>query len=196
MIVNFAERAQTTFGNWIRSPDPCWIRISTQSLLRCSTTKSRQAEGTATTTLTTKRRWFFATAYYASPCALWTQLCFSKSSCATRLKVSAATVLSRRGAVIPHVQWEQHQPLKSSPSIQIRCLFIYLPLRACWDWSPGCDGLDIKGVPPTMGNLPWNRRVAKYQRCLATTLTEGTFGGSGTGLDTPRVRSVRRLLGE
>jgi hypothetical protein len=94
------------------------------------------------------------------------------------------------------VQWEQHQPLKSSPSIQIRCLFIYLPLRACWDWSPGCDGLDIKGVPPTMGNLPWNRRVAKYQRCLATTLTEGTFGGSGTGLDTPSARSLRRLLGE
>jgi hypothetical protein len=31
------------------------------------------------------------------------------------------------------VQWEQHQPLKSSPSIQIRCLFIHLPLRACWD---------------------------------------------------------------
>ncbi len=75
----------------------------------------------------------FATVYYASPCGLWTQVCFSKSSCATRLKVSAATVLSRRGAVIPHVQWEQHQPLKSSPSIQIRCLFIHLPLRACWD---------------------------------------------------------------
>ena len=80
-----------------------------------------------------QRTGFFATAYYASPCALWTQACFSKSSCATRLKVSAATVLSRRGAVIPHVQWEQHQPLKSSPSIQIRCLFIHLPLRACWD---------------------------------------------------------------
>ena len=77
--------------------------------------------------------WFFATAYHAPPGALWTQLCFSKSSCATRLKVSAATVLSRRGAVIPHVQWEQHQPLKSSPSIQIRCLFIHLPLRGCWD---------------------------------------------------------------
>src|SRR6202011_4651629 len=94
------------------------------------------------------KNWFLATAYYASPCAWWTQACFSKSSCATRLKVSAATVLSRRGAVIPHVQREQHQPLKSSPSIQIRCLFIHLPLRACRDWSPGCDGLDIKGVSP------------------------------------------------
>src|SRR6266853_6962129 len=73
-----------------------------------------------------QRTGFFATAYYASPCALWTQACFSKSSCTTRLKVSAATVLSMRGAVIPHVQWEQHQPLKSSPSIQVRCLFIYL----------------------------------------------------------------------
>jgi hypothetical protein len=79
------------------------------------------------------KNWFFATAYYASPGASWTQVCFSKSSCATRLKVSAATVLSRRGAVIPHVQREQHHPLKSSASIQIRCLFIHLPLRACRD---------------------------------------------------------------
>jgi hypothetical protein len=45
-------------------------------------------------------------------------------SLCNRLKASAATVLSRRGAVIPHVQREQHQPLKSSSSIQIRCLFI------------------------------------------------------------------------
>ena len=37
----------------------------------------------------------FATAYYAPPWALRTQVCLSKSSCATRLKVSAATVLSR-----------------------------------------------------------------------------------------------------
>src|ERR1035438_6926700 len=34
--------------------------------------------------------------HHASPCAPWTQACLSKSSCATRLKASAATVLSRR----------------------------------------------------------------------------------------------------
>ena len=73
------------------------------------------------------RNLLLATAYHAFPCASWTHVCFSKSSCATRLKASAATVLSSRGAVIPHVQWEQHQPLKSSPSTQIRCLFIHLP---------------------------------------------------------------------
>ena len=50
------------------------------------------------------------------------QLCFSKSSCATRLNASAATVLSRRGAVRPHSQWEQHQPANASSSIQIRHL--------------------------------------------------------------------------
>jgi hypothetical protein len=48
----------------------------------------------------------------------------------TRLNASAATVLSRRGVVIPHVQWEQHQPLKSSPSTRIKFLFIHRPLRA------------------------------------------------------------------
>ena len=37
----------------------------------------------------------------------------------------------------------------------------------------------------TMGNFPWNPRVAKYQRCLATTLTEGTFGGQVPGLTRP-----------
>jgi hypothetical protein len=73
---------------------------------------------------------FLATAYHALSCVLWTQVCFSKSSCATRLNASAATVLSRRGVVMPHVQREQHQPLKSSPSTRIKCLFIHLPLRA------------------------------------------------------------------
>src|SRR5439155_2511012 len=43
-------------------------------------------------------------------CALSSHLCFSKLSCAVRLKASAATVLSRCGAVRPQVQWEQHQP--------------------------------------------------------------------------------------
>ena len=73
---------------------------------------------------------FLATEYHALSCVLWTQVCLSKSSCATRLNASAATVLSRRGVVMPHVQREQHQPLKSSPSSRIKCLFIHLPLRA------------------------------------------------------------------
>ena len=37
-------------------------------------------------------------------------------------------VLSRRGAVMPQVQWEQHQAVKSSPSTQIKRLFIHLYL--------------------------------------------------------------------
>ncbi|PYX11067.1 MAG: hypothetical protein DMG88_00290 [Acidobacteria bacterium] len=55
-------------------------------------------------------------------------LCFSKVSWARRLNASAATVLSRWGAVMPQGQLEQHQPVKSSPSIQINRLFIHLPL--------------------------------------------------------------------
>ena len=51
-------------------------------------------------------------------------LCFSKVSWARRLNASAATVLSRRGAVMPHEQSGQHQPVKSSPSTQINRLFI------------------------------------------------------------------------
>src|SRR5256885_641016 len=41
------------------------------------------------------------------------------------------------GVVIPHVQCEQHRPLKSSPSTWIKCLFIYLPLCVRLDssWS-------------------------------------------------------------
>ena len=68
---------------------------------------------------------------YASASEFGLQVCFSKSSCASRLKASAATVLSRRGVVIPHVQREQHQPLKSSPLIEMRCLFmcVYLLLE-------------------------------------------------------------------
>ena len=49
-------------------------------------------------------------------------LCFSKVSWARRLNASAATVLSSRGAVIPHGQSGQHQPVKSSPSTQINRL--------------------------------------------------------------------------
>jgi len=54
------------------------------------------------------------------------QLCFANVSCATRLKASTATVVSQRGAVIPHGQWEQDQPVKSSCSTQIKRLLIHL----------------------------------------------------------------------
>ena len=40
---------------------------------------------------------------------------------------------------MPHVQWEQHQPLKSSPLTRIKCLFIQLPLLA-FDSSSGTAG--------------------------------------------------------
>src|SRR5438270_12213177 len=68
-------------------------------------------------------------------------LCFSKVSWARRLNASAATVLSRRGAVMPHEQSGQHQPVKSSPSTQINRLFIHLPrLWLRWDSSSGGEG--------------------------------------------------------
>jgi len=43
---------------------------------------------------------------------------------------------------MPHVQPAQHQPLKSSPSTQIKRFFIHLPLRAFWilDSSSGAAG--------------------------------------------------------
>ena len=70
-----------------------------------------------------------------------------KSCCATRLKASAATVLSRRGVAIPQVQREQHQPVKSSPSIQINSRFIHLPLRACLGLELGLRLVGINWVP-------------------------------------------------
>ena len=60
-------------------------------------------------------------------CVLRVQLCSSKVSCAMRLNASAATVLSRRGAVMPHSHTEQHHPVKSSASIQIKRLCMHLP---------------------------------------------------------------------
>jgi hypothetical protein len=44
------------------------------------------------------------------------------------VECEAATVLSRRGVVIPHRQREQHHPLKSSPSTLIKRLSINEPL--------------------------------------------------------------------
>jgi hypothetical protein len=38
---------------------------------------------------------------------------------------------------MPHVQWEQHQPLKSSPSTRIKRLFMHLPLRAGFELGHG-----------------------------------------------------------
>jgi hypothetical protein len=55
------------------------------------------------------------------------QACWSKPSCATRLKATAATVLSSRGATTPHGQWEQHQPVNLSSSAQIMCRVIGTP---------------------------------------------------------------------
>jgi len=63
---------------------------------------------------------------YASP-LLPAQSCFANVSCATRLNARAAAVLSRRGAVMPQAHTEQHQPVKSPPSIQIKRLCIHLP---------------------------------------------------------------------
>ena len=93
------------------------------------------------------RNRFFATADHAPSCAVLTQECCVKSCCATRLKASAATVLSSRGAVIPHVQREQHQPVKSSPSIQISFRLIHLPLRACLGLELGLRLVGINWVP-------------------------------------------------
>jgi hypothetical protein len=58
----------------------------------------------------------------------WAQPCRSNPSCATRLKATAATVLSRRGATTLHGQCEQHQPVKFSSSAQIMCLVIGTPI--------------------------------------------------------------------
>jgi hypothetical protein len=73
---------------------------------------------------------------------LCAQACCSKPSCATRLKASAATVLSRRGATTPHGQREQHQPVKCSSSAQIMCLFIAIPIPAfqCTGVPTGGEG--------------------------------------------------------
>src|ERR1019366_7482934 len=69
------------------------------------------------------------------------QLWFSKSFCATRLKASAATVLSQRGAVMPQGQWEQDQPVKSSPSSQIKRLLMHLlPFACVLDLSSAATG--------------------------------------------------------
>ena len=46
------------------------------------------------------------------------------------------------------MQREQHQPVKSSPSIQISSLFIHLPLRACLELELGLRVASIKQVSP------------------------------------------------
>ena len=78
-----------------------------------------------------------------TPVASCAQLCLSKSSCATRLKASAATVLSRGGHVIPQSHKEQHQPVKWSSSTQIKRLFIH-HLFTCWGPSLGGDAYNTR----------------------------------------------------
>jgi len=93
------------------------------------------------------------------------QLCFSKLSCARRLKASVATVLSRCGAVMPQVQWEQHQPVKSSPSTQIKhSLLRHLPFVRALGFELGRGGAEhitassAEGelLPVATGNSPRN----------------------------------------
>lgn len=66
-------------------------------------------------------RGFLSAAGYGSVLrsALRAHACWSKVSWAMRLKASAATVLSKRGATTPQRQCEQHQPVKCSSSAQI-----------------------------------------------------------------------------
>src|SRR5438132_9833299 len=99
---------------------------------------------------------------------LTAHLCLSKVSSARRLNASAATVLSRRGAVMPHGQSGQHQPVKSSPSTQINRLFIHLPrLWLRWDLSSAARGgthqcASAEGLLPiATGNFPRNFSEAK-----------------------------------
>jgi hypothetical protein len=51
-------------------------------------------------------------------------------------------VLSRRGAVMPHEQWEQHQRVKSSHSTQIKRLFIHLPFIVRLGFELGHGGTE------------------------------------------------------
>src|ERR1700756_2995511 len=118
---------------------------------------------------------------HASPWVLWTQLCFSKSSCATRLNASAATVLSRRGVVIPHGQREQHQPLKSSPSTRIRRLSINKPLICVEVRTRVCDSraprTQLSRATDNAHNLRlfYVRQVPKVLRpCLSRTVISET----------------------
>ena len=41
---------------------------------------------------------------------------------------------------MPQVQWEQHQPVKSSPSTQIKRLFMHLPFACVWEFELGHGG--------------------------------------------------------
>lgn len=64
------------------------------------------------------------------------QLCLSKFCCAKRFKAIVPATLSRRGAVICQTQTEQHQAMKSSPSIWIRFLFTSVILQSRGNFLP------------------------------------------------------------
>ena len=94
------------------------------------------------------------------------QSCFSNVSCATQLNARAATVLSRHGAVMPQAHTEQHQPVKSPPSIQIKRLCMHLPFG---------------GFPRTEGSRWWARegtgKPGNWNGSLAASNLLCAFGG-------------------
>lgn len=141
-----------------------WPQHSVISMILSIATRSVWIIAPASASAMRSRNRFLVMAFHASPCAPWTQACLSKSSCATRLKASAATVLSKSGVVMPHVQREQHQPLKSSPSTRIRCLSME-PAFAYWI-----------GVQTVMGNLPWNFPSGQVPKVLRRSPPKGQGG--------------------
>ena len=80
-------------------------------------------------------------------------------------------MLSRRGAVIPQVHREQHQPLKSSPSIQMSRLFMYVYL-AYWIVSPIHYRWDITSWSKLLSIISHRAERFKSQRCVPRLSTE------------------------
>jgi hypothetical protein len=76
---------------------------------------------------------------------------------------------------MPHVQREQHQPLKSSPSTRIKRLFIHLPLRAfgilAWARRGGrhhASSAEVNSCPPE-NILHWKRSPDQVTKVLLPT---------------------------
>ena len=97
----------------------------------------------------------------APPCAWWVQACLSKSSCATRLKASAATVLSReRGRHAPSAAG-------AAPAAEVVAVD---PDQVFVDGTGLCVRVGLES--DCDGNLPWNPRAAKCQRCFVPASAE------------------------